>query len=225
MSPASALVHLVILAKEPVPGQVKTRLSPPLSLPAAAAVAEAALADTLQAVLNTPAGARTLVLDGEPGRWLADGFAVLPQRGHGLDERLAAGLSDAYALARLPVLLIGMDTPQVTPELLSAGADALLAEGGDAVLGPAADGGYWALGLRKPDEGLVRGVPMSTNRTGIEQLRRLWGNGLRVVTLPTLTDVDTIEDARRVAEAAPLSRFARALGAVAGRPIRTPVAS
>ncbi len=195
-----------------MPGRVKTRLCPPLAPAEAAAVAEAALADTLQAVLSTAVRARTLVLDGAPGSWLPAGISVLPQRGNGLDQRLAAAFTDAYAYADpLPVLLIGMDTPQVTPELLSSAAELLLGEAVDAVLGPAADGGYWALGLRAPDERLLHDVPMSSSRTGVEQLRRLWSTGRRVSMLPALVDVDTIEDARRVAAGIPRSRFARAL--------------
>ena len=204
-------VHLLVIAKEPLPGRVKTRLCPPCTPVQAAELAEAALRDTLAAVAATPAGARTVALDGEPGPWLPAAFGVVPQRGDGLDERLAAGFDDAWALWEGPLLLVGMDTPQVTPTLLSAAAAQLLSEGTDAVLGRAPDGGWWALGLRRPDPSLLLGVPMSTPETGAAQVRRLEQAGLRVAALPELVDVDTIEDARAVATGCPASRFAAAL--------------
>jgi hypothetical protein len=147
------------------------------------------------------------VLDGEPGDWLGSGFEVLAQRGHGLDERLAHAFEDVGEAA----LLIGMDTPQVTPRDLGAGLAALGRTSTDAVIGPAPDGGYWAIGLREPDPRAFLGVPMSTARTCREQRARLSSLGLRVDTLPALRDVDRISDARAVAALAPNGRFARAL--------------
>ena len=202
-------VHLLVLAKAPVAGRVKTRLCPPYTPEQAAQLAEAALRDTLAAVAATPAVARTVVLDGAPGRWLPEGFAVVPQRGDGLDERLAAAYDDAWARTPAPLLLVGMDTPQVTPALLTAAAAQLLADGTDAVLGLAGDGGWWALGLRRPDASLLVGVPMSTDGTGAAQRTRLAAAGLSVALLPELVDVDDADDAWVVAEQCPGSRFAR----------------
>lgn len=190
---------LLVIAKQPVPGRVKTRLVPPYTYEQAAALAEAALTDTLHAVLRAPAARRVLVLDGQPGPWLPSGFEVVPQCGGPLDERLAA----AFAAVRGPALLIGMDTPQVTPALLTVDWDAA-----DAWFGPAADGGFWALGLRTPDPALLRGVPMSTADTGAVQRARLDDAGLRVAELPELRDVDTVADAVAVARQVPGSRFA-----------------
>ncbi len=201
---------LLVIAKEPVPGRVKTRLVPPCTPEQAASLAEAALADTLHAVLAAPARRRVLVLDGAPGPWLPPGFDVMPQCGGGLDERLAA----AFAAVSGPALLIGMDTPQLTPGLLAVDW-----EGADAWFGPAADGGFWALGLRTPDAALVRGVPMSVADTGAVQRARLDAAGLRVAELPRLRDVDTAADAVAVARLAPRSQFAaraRELAAVLG---------
>jgi uncharacterized protein len=201
---------LLVIAKQPVPGRVKTRLVPPCTYEQAAALAEAALADTLHTVLQVPARRRVLVLDGRPGPWLPPGFDIVAQCGGALDERLAA----AFAAVTGPALLIGMDTPQVTPGLLSVDW-----AGADAVFGPAADGGFWALGLRVPDPALLRGVPMSTPGTGAAQRARLLAAGLRVARLPRLRDVDTAADAVAVARQAPRSRFAaraRELGAVLG---------
>jgi uncharacterized protein len=202
---------LLVIAKQPVPGKVKTRLVPPCTYEQAAALAEAALADTLHAMLMVPARRRVLVLDGQPGPWLPHGFEIVPQCGGLLDERLAA----AFGAVRGPALLVGMDTPQVTPDLLAVDWRAA-----DAVFGPAADGGFWALGLRTPDPALLRGVPMSTASTGAIQRARLVAAGLRVVDLPELRDVDTAADAVAVAREAPLSRFAartRELAAVLRR--------
>ncbi|MGI5196420.1 TIGR04282 family arsenosugar biosynthesis glycosyltransferase [Streptomyces sp. CA-288835] len=187
------MTNLLVIAKEPRPGRVKTRLTPPFTPEEAAALAEAALADTLSAVLATPADRRVLVLDGKPGPWLPPGVEVVPQCAGGLDERLAAAFADCTG----PALLIGMDTPQVTAELLTFGADFTEC---DAWFGPAEDGGFWALGLADPDPALLRGVPMSTPTTGALQRARLTAAGLRVRDLPRLRDVDTAYDAWLVAE-------------------------
>jgi glycosyltransferase A (GT-A) superfamily protein (DUF2064 family) len=176
----------------------------------AAALAEAALTDTLEAVAATPAGRRVLALDGPPGRWLPVGIEVVPQRGGSLDERLAAAFADVGG----PALLIGMDTPQADPGLLHEALCDLARPGVDAVLGPADDGGWWALGLVEPDPADVLGVPMSTPWTGRAQRRRLLERGRRVSSLPPLRDVDTIDDAWAVAAAAPDSHFATALAAL-----------
>ncbi|MFD7690487.1 DUF2064 domain-containing protein [Streptomyces sp. NPDC059781] len=196
----SSPVTLLVIAKEPRPGRVKTRLTPPFTPEEAAVLAEAALADTLDVVARTPARRRVLVLDGTPGAWLPDGVEVVPQCAGGLDERLAA----AFAGCDGPALLIGMDTPQVTPELLTVDFGDC-----DAYFGPAEDGGFWALGLAEPDPGLLRGVPMSTPGTGAAQRRRL--ARLRVRELPPLRDVDTAYDAALVAGEAPGGRFAARL--------------
>jgi rSAM/selenodomain-associated transferase 1 len=197
---------LIVIAKAPVPGRVKTRLCPPCTPAEAAGIAQAALADTLAAVAATPAPRRLLALDGTPGPWLADGFEVVPQPSGGLGDRLA----DAFARTDGPAFLIGMDTPQVSPALLRHASRRLA--GADAVLGPAADGGYWGIGLRRPDPAVFAGVPMSTSRTGRVQRERLAARGLRVRDLPVLRDVDTFTDACAVAPLVPAgSAFAAAV--------------
>jgi rSAM/selenodomain-associated transferase 1 len=209
--------QLIILAKAPVPGRVKTRLTPPFTPQEAALLAEAALADTLEAGASASFSRHVLALDDQratPGALRAElpaRFEVIPQRGGGLDERIAAALDDAYAAAPLPVVLIGMDTPQVTPGLLETVAQPLASGDADAVFGPAADGGFWLLGLRTPDPELIRGVPMSETHTGQAQLDRLRAAGLRVRQVPELVDVDTVDDAVLVARQAPGSRFAATL--------------
>ncbi|MFH8383755.1 DUF2064 domain-containing protein [Kitasatospora sp. NPDC018058] len=170
-----------------------------------------------------PAGRRLLVLDGEPGGWLPPGWEVLPQCGGGLDRRLADAFAHAARLApHSPALLVGMDTPQLDAAALAEPLSAARRHGTDAWYGPAADGGFWALGLARPTPGLaarlLHGVPMSTPGTGPALLRRLAQAGLTVRHLPPLTDVDTVEDARQVAVEAPHSRFADRLRAVDAAP-------
>ncbi|MGW7074729.1 TIGR04282 family arsenosugar biosynthesis glycosyltransferase [Streptomyces sp. NPDC054866] len=198
---------LLVIAKEPLPGRVKTRLTPAYTPEEAAELAAASLTDTLDAVLAAPARRRVLVLDGRPGPWLPSGIEVVPQCAGGLDERLAA----AFACCTGPALLVGMDTPQLTPGLLAPALGPDAWQDCDAWFGPAVDGGFWALGLADPDPRLLRGVPMSRPDTGALQRARLTEAGLRVRKLPLLRDVDTPDDAEKVAQAAPDSQFAATL--------------
>jgi rSAM/selenodomain-associated transferase 1 len=200
---------LLVIAKEPLAGRVKTRLTPPFTPGEAARLAEAALVDTLEAALRARRPARRLlVLDGRPGPWVPAGFEVIAQRGRGLAERLAAAFEDAGA----PAFVVGMDTPQVTPALLDAGLAAL--GRADAAFGAATDGGYWGIGLRRADPRVFQGVPMSRPTTGATQRVRLESLGLRTAILPPLRDVDSIADAHAVAAAAPDGRFAAELAAI-----------
>jgi glycosyltransferase A (GT-A) superfamily protein (DUF2064 family) len=212
---------LLVLAKAPHPGRVKTRLCPPADPVQAADIAAAALLDTLDAVRAVPGTRPVLALAGNlPGARrhaeitaALDGVPVLAQRGTSLGERIAAAHADAAALSPgSPVLQIGMDTPQVDPGLLGAAAAALHTTGTDAVLGPAVDGGWWALGLRDPhDAARIADVPTSRADTGDRTARALRRHGLHVRPLPELCDVDTVQDVARVATAAPGTRFACAV--------------
>jgi uncharacterized protein len=204
-SDAAPGVTLAVLAKAPRPARVKTRLCPPCTPAQAAALALAALEDTLAAVRATAAPRRVLILDGEAS---ADGFELLPQRGRGLAERLAHAFADIGE----PAFLVGMDTPQLTPALLATGQAAVAA--GFAAVGPALDGGYWGIGLAEPDPRAFTGVPMSTAFTGAAQQAALERLGLEVAQLPALRDVDTIADAHAVAAQAPATRFAAQLAAL-----------
>lgn len=201
--------HVLVLAKAPVPGRVKTRLCPPLTHEQAARVAGAALADTLEAVSRCGAGRRLLALDGEPGDWVPAGFEVFAQVGATFNDRL----QHAWQFAGGPGLQIGMDTPQVTPDLLDECLDLLHGPGTDAVLGHAEDGGWWIIGARRPQPGMFEGVPMSAPNTGVEQARRLAALCWRVKQAPVLRDVDTVADLIAVRDVAPGSRFAAAVDA------------
>ncbi|NEA06974.1 DUF2064 domain-containing protein, partial [Streptomyces sp. SID10692] len=188
---ARGCTELLVIAKEPVAGRVKTRLCPPFSPAEAAELAAASLADTLETLLALPARRRVLVLDGRPGDWVPPGFEVVPQSGGGLDERLAA----AFGGCTGPALLVGMDTPQIGATHLAPALAPDAWDGCGAWFGPAEDGGFWALGLAEPDPALLLGVPMSVPETGAVQRRRLVEAGLAVRELPVLVDVDTAADA------------------------------
>ncbi|MEU8241085.1 DUF2064 domain-containing protein [Actinoplanes missouriensis] len=202
------MIQLLVIAKAPVPGRVKTRLCPPCTPRTAAVIAAAALADTLAVAGAVPAVRRVLVLDGDHPA--PPGWVCVPQRGNDLGRRLAYAFADT-ALPGVPSLLIGMDTPQVTPALLAAAGHALGTN--RAVIGPADDGGWWALGLTDPaDAAVLPEVTMSTAVTGRDTRAALHGRGAGPLPLTRLRDVDVAADALAVAAACPPgSRFARAV--------------
>lgn len=206
-------MDLIVIAKEPRPGRVKTRLSPPLTAADAADLAAAAIADTFAAAHASGADRVVLALDGRPGDWIPPGTEIVDQGEGDLDVRLTR----AWSRARGPFLQIGMDTPQVSAGELDA-AMAPLAEGGGpaAVLGPAEDGGWWALGLRFAEPRAVLGIPTSRSDTGARQRARLEEMGLPPQMLATVRDVDHWDDAVAVAALAPDTRFAARLGALGG---------
>lgn len=206
-------MDLLVVAKSPRPGRVKTRLCPPCTPVEAAALAEAALRDTLEAAVASGADRVVLALDGPPGPWLAPGVAVVPQGTGGLDARLA----HAWSRVRGPALQVGMDTPQVTGAELGRACGMLVDEEHDAVLGPAADGGWWALGMREPRPSLLLGIRTSRPDTGACQRAALVGAGWRVGTLELRRDVDTWDDAVAVAASAPSSRFGAVVRSTAAR--------
>lgn len=211
---------MLVVAKAPVPGRVKTRLGAEIGMPAAAALAAAALLDTLAACREAVGpGQCHLALDGSltgavHGDRIAaalEGWTVARQHGEGLGERLA----NAHAGVTGPRVQIGMDTPQVTPSLLLAVAGGL--DDHDAVLGPAADGGWWTLALHDPVPARsLPGVPMSDARTYDATYAALTRGGLDVADCPALRDVDVQADAVAVAEAAPTTRFAVAWAEATG---------
>lgn len=201
------------MAKEPVPGRVKTRLCPPCTPEEAAAVAEAALADTLDACCRAGPDRVVVALDGSPGDWAPPGVTFVDQGEGPFDQRLAR----AWTHVGGPTLQIGMDTPQVTSDLLGQALVTLSDPGHDAIFGPAEDGGWWALGLAVPDPSLLLGVPTSRADTGTGQLRRLLAAGRRTRLLVVLRDVDTWTDARAVAASVPATAFAGVVARVEGR--------
>jgi hypothetical protein len=199
------MTTLVIIAKECLPGRVKTRLHPDLSFEQAAEVAAASLADTFAALAGLSAERRILAFDGIVPPAGSEPYDVIPQAAGDLDERLAA----VFDAAEGPTLLVGMDTPQLRAADLAPFFP--WPTGADFAFGPALDGGFWCVGMREPRGDLIRGVPMSRDDTGAQQLRRLCATGGDIRMLPPLIDVDTIVEARAVAALAPDTRFAHAL--------------
>ena len=207
---------VIVLAKAPEPGRVKTRLTPPLTADQAATIAAAALDDTFRAVLaSTRSSGTVAVFDGDPSRWLPPEVTTIPQVDGGLDRRLAAAFGDVHALRRESMVLIAMDTPQVTAATIDEAIDALAQPDVDAIFGPADDGGYWLIGLRalrreeQSYDALFNDVPMSTDETGTAQRARLASCGWRVHDIGRLRDIDTIEDIVAVTTAFPHLGVAR----------------
>ncbi len=209
---------LLIVAKAPEPGKAKTRLAATVGDQVAADIAAAALLDTLDAAAAAPVAARVVALTGDLDaascsteiRRRLESFTVVGQRGDDFADRLANAHADAGdAGGGRPVLQIGMDTPQVSAELLTDCAERLLQV--PAVLGPARDGGWWILGLDAPTAAEhLRGVPMSQPDTGDLTAKALRDKGIEVATVATLADVDVVDDVAAVRDACDhASRFAR----------------
>lgn len=207
---------VLVMAKAPVPGQVKTRLGAHVGHHVAADLAAACVLDTLDVCRQVfddchvalagdlDAAVRRRALAERLGSW-----TVHPQRGDGFAERLANAHADVARATGAPVVQIGMDTPHVAAADLAAVAR-LVGRGNDAVLGAAEDGGWWVLAVTDPvlARTLAR-VEMSTERTYVGTLAALQGAGATVAGTATLRDVDTVEDAEHSATAAPTTRFAR----------------
>lgn len=191
------------MAKAPIPGRVKTRLGAVVGMEAAARLAAAALLDTLTACRAAFTECH-LALDGDL-RDSADeatlrehlaGWVLHPQRGSTFGERLAA--AHAAVAGPGPTVQVGMDTPQITSADLGQVAAAW--GEGNAVLGPAPDGGWWVLAVEGPSAAAgLAGVPMSRADTYLRTREALQASGRTVVAARTVRDVDTVEDADLVA--------------------------
>jgi uncharacterized protein len=206
------VTSVLVVAKAPEPGLVKTRLGSHIGMAAAAEIAAASLLDTLAACTEASsslhlslAGDLDRAVRGDELRAALEGWTVHPQVGADFGERLA----DAHSRISGPVVQVGMDTPQLTAELL--GVTVALLASYDAVLGPAEDGGWWVLALRDPvGAAALARVAMSTPATGADTRAALEAAGLSVGEAPMLRDVDTVADAHTVAALAPGSRLAEA---------------
>ncbi len=199
----SPRVAVVLMAKEPRPGEVKTRLQPTLDATQAAALYEAFLADLAERVAALSRVERVLAV--WPPRldapWLdpyRTRFRLVAQRGSGLGARMRAVMSDLLAERRGSVLMVGTDVPTLPSEILERGVT-LLDRGCAAVLGPGSDGGYYAIGLGRWIPGLFD-VAMSSPSVLSSTLELLERARARVELLPTWGDVDTPADLERLAE-------------------------
>ena len=207
---------VLVMAKAPVPGEVKTRLGADIGADAAAELAAAAVLDTLdvcRAVFEdchvALAGCLARAVQREALHEALAGWTVHPQRGEGFAARLAHAHADVARATSAPVVQIGMDTPHLRPDHLRDVA-VVVGRGNDAVLGPAEDGGWWVLAVTDPRLAVpLAGVEMSTERTYDDTLVALRRARATVAGVTALRDVDTVGDADLAAAAAPDTRFAR----------------
>jgi rSAM/selenodomain-associated transferase 1 len=188
---------LVVMARYPRLGRVKTRLARDLGDAAALAIYEACAAHTLAAARAVDVARWVALSDpadlADAAAW-AEGFRLVAQALGDLGARMRAAVLHAQAQGASGVILLGTDVPDVTPALLQQ-AVALLADH-DAVLGPAHDGGYWLLGVRTPHPALFEDIPWSTPAVAAITRGRLAALGARVAELPALGDLDTEADLR-----------------------------
>jgi rSAM/selenodomain-associated transferase 1 len=187
---------LLIFVRNPVLGKVKTRLASTVGNDEALRIYHLLLEKTRQSALGCQAE-----------RWLfyshfADASDLWPneyfhkkvQSPGDLGARMAAAFEQAFGDGATRVAIIGSDCPELDGDLLNRAFDAL--NEADGVLGPANDGGYYLLGVKKMHPELFLDMPWSTESVGSETLKRMAAKGLSVHFLPELTDVDTEEDWR-----------------------------
>lgn len=193
---------LIVFARHPVPGRVKTRLTPPLSPAEAARLYECMLRDVLTKTAPLAGVARLLFYAEEPGalpffRELVPAVPLFPQRGEDLGIRMLTAFRETFSLGYREVAIIGSDSPDL-PLVHIEAAFARLADGRtDAVFGPSEDGGYYLIGLTAPHEALFTGIPWSTENVLAESLARGEDAGLTISLAPVWHDVDTADDLLR----------------------------
>lgn len=195
---ASRPCAVLVFVRAPRLGEVKTRLAASLGDSAGLrvyrrlaghAVAEArALAPAARLRIHyTPAGSGD-----EVAAWLGGDADYLPQHPGGLGERLATAFREAFDAGFRRVVVVGSDLPGFSAEHLNQAFNAL--DSADAVIGPAADGGYWLLGLRRPIDSVFDGIPWSTAEVFERTVHKLRSAGIEPVVLPVLADVDEAAD-------------------------------
>jgi glycosyltransferase A (GT-A) superfamily protein (DUF2064 family) len=196
----------LIIAKAPVPGRVKTRLQPQFSAEQASQLAEAALRDTLQAVSGASWLGVAIDLCGlsEVPEWIT-GEVFLQSSGN-LGDRLDFALAEARSRTSLPIVLLGMDTPQVSNSDITMTLAQLT--DADFSLGHARDGGFWTLAAEGSVPRVLHGVPMSEPDTGLRTQQALAEHGT-VGLAPVLEDIDDPDSAARVSSKYPATAFAR----------------
>ena len=199
-SAGSSADHLVVFARWPEPGRVKTRLVPPLTPVEACELHRALVGATLAAVAGAPAGTRTIAWADAPAAAppapagvTIPGFAVRDQGPGDLGARLERVFADLLAAPGARVVVVGADCPGLEASHLALAFAALASH--DLVLGPARDGGYYLIGLARPAPWLFRGIEWGTNRVLAQTLER--SAGLTVARLDVLDDLDTPADLAR----------------------------
>ena len=191
---------IVVMAKDPVPGQVKTRLQPQLSPTDAADLYRCFLEDRLGDVAALPEIDRAIAFTPESSgpRFVSlapEGFLLFPQRGSDLGEKLDSLFSATLALGYEAVVVTDSDSPDL-PRSLLRDAFALLADDSDVVFGPCRDGGYYLVGMKAAAPGLFSNIPWSSSRVLERSLAAADRLGLKTGLLPPWQDIDTFEDLR-----------------------------
>ncbi len=196
------MTSFVVFAKEPIPGQVKTRLTPPLPPAVAAALYGAFVEDVAAAVVSAAreGDRRVLAAPDGPGPVLQaiagrHGFEAAAQVGADLGARMSNALRAELRRGSDRVVLVGSDSPSILPAMLRQ-AVAALDDGVDAVLGPAGDGGYWLVGCARSVPDLFQGIPWSTRDVLATTLDRAKERGISISLLPFWYDVDDVADLR-----------------------------
>jgi uncharacterized protein len=195
-----------IMAKAPLAGAVKTRLTPPLTPDEASLLSNCFLRDTANniqgvgadrradsVIVYTPANERRVFVDLAP-----KGFQLLAQRGKSLGERLLNATSDLLASGYSSACLINSDSPTLPPAILAAAVDALEPDGDRLVLGPAEDGGYYLIGLKGAHQILFDHIAWSTSNVLAHTIDRARQISLEVVMLPSWYDVDDTSTLNRL---------------------------
>jgi len=204
---------LLVVAKQPAPGQTKTRLCPPLTSFQAAELYECFLRDTLDAMREVP-GVEPVIgyLPDDAQDYfhqLAPDMSLIRQRGSSLGERLDDLLKQAITGGSQKAVVMDSDSPTLPADYLSMAFEQLTET--DVVLGPTTDGGYYLIGVKQPQPRLLRQVQMSTSHVLADTLASAKASRLSVSLLPTWYDVDTIADLRRLeSEIAEMSANGRA---------------
>lgn len=194
---------VAIMAKGPCPGQVKTRLCPPLSYEEAAHLYRCFLLDNVEQVKTLKEAARAIAYTPEDAKSFfealaSQAFSLIPQRGADLGARLISILDQLLALGYPKVVVIDSDTPTMPVEYLRRALILLREPDIDVVLGPCEDGGYYLIGLRKMHKELFEDMTWSSPQVFLETLQRAEAKGLKVACLPPWYDVDTPEDLQRL---------------------------
>ena len=191
---------LLVVAKQPAPGQTKTRLCPPLTHDQAADLYDCFLQDTLSIMRAVPDVRRVIGYLPEDAqgyfRQLAPDMELSPQRGASLGERLDHLLTEALLGGSQRAVVMDSDSPTLPTAYLQQAFEDLA--DADVVLGPTRDGGYYLIGVKQPQPRLLREVQMSTPRVLADTVALAEASGLTVSLLPAWYDVDTIEELRRL---------------------------
>ena len=200
-----AVCAIAIMAKAPLPGEVKTRLCPPLSYEEAAQLYRCFLLDKIKQLNSLKATAPAVAYtphDTEPlfEAMVPSSFTLIPQKGPDLGARLSNTLNQLLESGYRRVMAIDSDTPTLPSAYLEKAVSLLSEPEIDVVLGPSEDGGYYLIGLRRLQPELFEKMHWSTAQVLSETIRRAQAKGLKVVCLPTWYDVDTPEDLKRLRE-------------------------